>query len=42
MQKHASVTAEKANWRVIHLEFNNRKLPGNLDWLERDEMLPAT
>lgn len=36
---HASAKTEnETHRRVIHLEFNKLKLPGELDWLEREEI----
>ena len=36
---HASSKSQSdTHRRVIHLEFNNQELPGELDWLEREEV----
>lgn len=35
----SSKTQNDRNRRVIHLEFNNRQLPGGLEWLEREEII---
>ena len=34
----SSKTESGVHRRVIHLEFNNRELPGELDWPEREEV----
>jgi len=34
----SSKTENNKHRRVIHLEFNNRELPGELEWLEREEI----
>ena len=35
----SSKTLNESHRRVIHLEFNNQELSGELDWLEREEVL---
>jgi len=32
----SSKTENDKHRRVIHLEFNNKELPGQLEWLERE------
>ena len=34
----SSKTQNEKHRRVIHLEFNNQELPGELEWLEREEV----
>jgi predicted DNA-binding transcriptional regulator YafY/ectoine hydroxylase-related dioxygenase (phytanoyl-CoA dioxygenase family) len=34
----SSKTENNKHSRVIHLEFNNKELPGGLEWLEREEI----